>query len=144
MRHLVLCLCFLENSNNYFHLDANAFIAMTKTSSQQFHGLYDNHHHCPQGNQHNHNHRHSHHQTFDSEQVQEQWPAGNVNMVMASLKAPPIILITGLEMSIDLVECLEHDWINVKCSRQCFFLTKYVFKIFRRNHSMNHTGLAYA
>ena len=134
MRHLILCLCFLGNLNNYFHLDANAFIAMTKTSGQQCHGLYDNHHHCHEGNRHNHNHHHSHHQTSDSEQMQEQWPAGNVNMVMASLKAPPIILITGLEMSIDLVECLEHDWINVKCSRQCFFLAKFVFRRFHRNH----------
>ena len=73
MRHLVLCLCFLENSNNYFHLEANAFIAMTKTCSQQCHGLYDNHHHCPQGNRHNHNHNHHHRHpyTFDSEQMQE-------------------------------------------------------------------------
>ena len=71
MRHLILCLCFLGNLNSHFHLDANAFIAMTKTSGQQCHGLYDNHHHCPEGNRHNHNHHHRHPITFDSEQMQE-------------------------------------------------------------------------
>ena len=71
MRHLILCLCFLGNSNSHFHLDANAFIAMTKTPSQQCHGLYDNHHHWPQGNRLNHYHHHRHPYTFDSEQMQE-------------------------------------------------------------------------